>query len=364
MIILVPLKYEARVHKKRHREPSNETFYEWLEVDVPEFDDMEAPVAVQWLDETPQEIVNMQDREKWGGAPSDKICQTRWFNNDHWWPALRKQESKDNYKSFQAERISSEELKGKCLSAEDSDNPLVLGNTRHQLMSADTEFKGKPLIASDYKEVISSNREEVLDKLNEKINDVIIVNDQVWVRGKQPVVYQKYTFLPENKRGSFVGLLKIVPEDHESVRNSNSVYSINQFDEARAKAFERAEEGQVDPNARMNLTVFISESIKNDTEKKNLLAAATLAEAEFGKHFGEYDFRRWSNLSPDTGIAFFEFKRTLLAIDGSDEGYEALADAIQKFEPLCAEACEHSGRRLRHALGRWNTRPIELNVQF
>lgn len=364
MNILVPFKYEARVLKKRHKEPTKETFFEWLEVDLPEFDDMEAPVAVQWFDETPQEISSMKNREEWGGAPKDKICQTRWFNNDHWWPALDKEVSKDNYKSFQAERISPEVLRGKCLSAEDSFNPLVLENTLHRLMLTDTEFKGKPLIASDFKEVFSSNRNEVLDKLLEKINDVIIVNDQVWVRGKQPVVYMKNTFIPEDGRGSFISLLKIVPEDDECVKNSNSVYSLNQFEEARAKAFERAEEGQADPNERINLAVFISESIKNDMENKNLLTAATLTEASFGKHFGEYEFRRWSNLPPETGISFFEFKRTLLAVDGSEEGYQALADAIEKFEPLCMAADEHSGIRLRNALARWNARPIDLNVHL
>lgn len=361
MIIHIPFKYEARVHKKRFKEPSNETFFEWLEVDIPEFDDLEAPVAVQWQDETPQELTSMSQREKWGAAPSDKLCQTRWFNNDHWWPSLQRETSSDNYKTFQAQRITADDLRQMCRNGSEIANPLLVRNSYHRDMVNDDEFKGKPLIPSDFKEVFSSTRESALAELQKRINDIIIVDDQVWVRGRQPIIYIKTHYIPDDQPGNLIGLLKIVPEGDPSITNINHTFSLNQFEEASRVALEHAYENQDDVNARVNVTVFIGESIKNDAEMNALIIAAKKVDTEFGNYFAEYDYRLWTNLPPDTGIAFFEFKRALTALDGSNDKFEALVEAADKFQPLCEVAYEHCGRILRHALERWHTKPIELN---
>src|SRR5690554_1928421 len=124
MIIKVPLKYEATVHKKRFKQPSRETFFEWLDVDLAEIDDIDAPVATQWFDEMPKLLDRLSDRLNWGAAPKDGVCQTRWFNNDHWWPVSEKTTYTGNYEKIFAEHMTAEKLQSLCSNVESNCNPL------------------------------------------------------------------------------------------------------------------------------------------------------------------------------------------------------------------------------------------------
>ncbi|WP_315920911.1 hypothetical protein [Mesorhizobium sp. SP-1A] len=360
MMIKVPFKYEARVHKKRFKEPSNETFYEWLDVEIPEIDDIDAPIATQWFDETPDELRSLNERENWGAAPQDGICQTRWFNNDHWWPALDVETKSQDYKKFYRERMTPERLTELCKDADEKCNPLMLKDTFTRQMHTDIEYKGNALDPKDFKAVYDSNREEVFENLQDRLTDLMIVDGQIWVRGKPPVVYLKTHILANDETGNLVGLLKILPEGDSSIKNANQVYSLNQFNDAREVAMSFASEDQADPNERIKLTVLVAESIKDDAEQKAIVQIAHEVDEKFSDHFSK-DYRKMNELPPETGISYFEFRRALLALDGSDERIENLVEAMQKFQPLCEIAHEDSGRRMRHILGRWETKPIELN---
>lgn len=360
MIIKVPFKYEARVHKKRHREPSNETFYEWLDLEIPEIDDIDAPIATQWFDETPDELRNYDERKAWGAAPQDGICQTRWFNNDHWWPALDVETESQDHKKFYRERMTPDRLTELCLNVIDKNNPLILKDTLTRQMHTDIEYKGNALDPKEFKEVYTSNREEVLEKLLDRLNDLMIVDGQIWARGKPPVVYLKTHIYPNDETGNLVGLLKILPEGDKAITNANQVYSLNQYDYAREFALSYAREDQADLNEQIKLTVLIPESIKDDAEQKAIVQIAHEVDESFSAFYSK-DWRQMNEIPPETGISYFEFRRALLALDGSDESFENLVEAMKKFQPLCEIAHENSGHRIGHILGRWETKPIELN---
>jgi hypothetical protein len=362
MMIKVPFKYTASVIKKRHTNPSQETFYEWMDLEIPEIDDIDAPIATQWIDNTPSELPDRYAREKWGAAPRDGICQTRWFNNDHWWPALdhQKESRGINHETYYRDRLAPDDLAELCVQGQDRCNPLMLKDTFTQQMRTDTEYKGNALNPRDFKEVLSSNREEVLEKLLDRLNDLMIVNGQIWTRGRPPVVYLKTHVYPNIESSNPVGLLKILPEDDATIDNPNQVYSLQQFDEAREFALSFADDAQEDLNERIKLSVYISESIKNNAEQKAILQIAHYVDDEFSDHFSK-DYRKMNEIPPEIGISYFEFRRSLLAFDGSDERFDDLVEAMRKFYPLCEAVHEGCSHKMSHILKRWDSKPIDID---
>lgn len=362
MMIKVPFKYTAQVHKKRHTNPSQETFYEWIDLEIPEIDDIDAPIATQWFDETPSELPDRLKREQWGASPMDGICQTRWFNNDHWWPALDQQKEIQglNHETYHRERLAPVDLADLCVKGQDRCNPLMLKDTFLQQMKTDTEFKGNALNPRNFKEVLSSTREEVLEKLLDKLNDLMIVNDQIWTRGRPPVVYLKTHVYPNIESNNPVGLLKILPEDDPTIDNPNQVYSLKQFDEAREFALSFADDEQEDLNERIKLTIFIYDSIKNNAEQKAIVQIAHYVDDKFSDHFSK-SYRKMNEIPPEIGISYFEFRRSLLALDGSDERFSDLVEAMYKFQPLCESVQEECSDKMSHILKRWEAKPIDID---
>src|SRR5690606_5241995 len=147
----VPFTYKATVHKKRFKNPSVESFHEWIDVEIAEIDDIDAPIATQWHDETPDLLERLMDRERWGAVPQDGVCQTRWFNNDHWWPVSEQEKHTGKYEEYVAEQVTEDKMQDMISKGGSRRNPLVDTHAFTQDVLMDTEFKGNPLIASEFK---------------------------------------------------------------------------------------------------------------------------------------------------------------------------------------------------------------------
>lgn len=360
MFIKVPVSYSALVHKKRFKNPSREHFFEWAHIEVTELDDYEAPVAVEWFDTVPDELEQYHARLKWGAAPRDGICQTRWFNNDHWWPIPQEKTESEDRRTTYAENLTAESLERLCNNAEFGYNPLISSSQFMKEMPLDTDFKGKPLIPSDYKEVLESDREAKIAELLDKLNDLIIVDGKVWQRGEPPVAYINNYVLLNEDRHNLVGLIKILPDGHELILDPKQKYSLDQYDEARHAAMNYAHDNTDDPNEKYVPNIFILDSIKTDIEGDILIDIAKKVEEQFSYRFSSKS-QGMNSLDPETGISYFKFRRALIDAIEDKSNIDKLVEAMEHFQPLCAQAYDLCGTELKNALSRWDTKPINIS---
>lgn len=345
----IPFEYSASVVEKKKRNPENKDFWEWLDVEIAEADDAEAPVALRWHDEVPQELPSYSARDRWGAVPNDGECVTRWFEGRHWMPALARQQDE---RTGAYERLSAASLEKMCAAGEDYANPAMLHFPKSHAISRSPE--GNPLVESEFRLSTGSTREREIAQIQAKTASLLIVDGIVWERSAEPVLYLKEWI---DLGHSMQLVIKVLPCDASEIKDPRWVYRVDRFDEAAEAAILEHGAGEVDSvNAARRVHVLLPESVSYADEEMALCHSARRLLEKFAdkplKEFTQPFATAWFGLRD----AFVEDRLP------SDDRMAALETAFENFSGLLAPESDMA-RETKRALDRWQSRPISFDAE-
>lgn len=337
MLVRVPFTYSARVTKKGKRTPSIEFFWEWLDLEVAEPDEYEAPVALRWRDSFPGDGFAL--RHKWGLFPADGVCESRWYEGNHWMPFL----IEDQNTRSSAERVSLEALADKCSRGDDWCNPLMHA-FHHPASKLAANPQGEPLVADDYRIVEDNMRQAEIEALRAMAANLISVGGLIWQRTGEPVCYIK-EWVVQNHVAQ--GAIKIMPCNSPDLKDPRMAYRADRFDEA-ARAAILIDDYDFGANDGRQVEVLIPESLSYRDEELAFERSATQL------------LRSWE----DKPIKWFTEEKALawLALNQAcaetgPERHDHIAEALERYATV---ADEDGTRMAEGTLARWRSRPIEM----
>ena len=341
MLVRVPFPYSAVVIGKGKRKPETQFFWEWLDLEIAEPDDLEAPVALRWRDAFPADDPGFADRHKWGLFPADGLCESRWFDGSHWMPVL----VEDSRTRASAERMPKDDLVRRCAEGNDRDNPLV--PFFHETGAAGNPA-AKPIDYEDYRTVQSCGREAQVQALTEKARNLIVADGAVWRQTAEPVCYLKEWV---HHGHSYQAAIKVLPCDSTDITDPCQVYRADRFDEAAEAAILRGDhaDGEVEVmNLPRRVEVLVPESVRYRDEEKAL-------DHSVYRLLCDYSDKPLKELHPDLAAGWFALRSAFEA----DDHFDLVEGALEDFLHSLPEDTRQK-RYASRALERWRSRPIWL----
>lgn len=343
MIIKVPFSYQASVIKKGHRKEETLYFWEFADIEIPEVDDMDAPIATRWFDRLPEFLTGFHEKSTWGASPEDGINETRWFDDNHWWPAV--QIDRNRHYGEDCSRISVQQLTSMCEQFDSNDNPIMAAFYRRG--SSDPV----PLIEDDFRQVASETRTTELAALHQRASDLIIVDGGVWRRGLEPVCYLKELY---SVGSSHQMVIKIAENGHRTIKDERNTYRADMYDQAvRASVIQ--DDGDIqDIYSDRRIEVFIPESIRYDGEERAFESAIDSVLSTYGSKQAKFIPSDVLLTYVPLRTAAFEMKQSLTTLDEVSSHFENFLMSIQ-FDD------DTTFKTGMSALDRWKSKPISLD---
>lgn len=87
MLFNVPLSYQAKGTPKGKRTPTTERCWEYVEIDIPLYGDVDAPVTIEWNDAMPADATYLGQKDDWKieqQVPKDGIQAMRYHEGCHY----------------------------------------------------------------------------------------------------------------------------------------------------------------------------------------------------------------------------------------------------------------------------------------
>lgn len=360
MLFKVPFSYTAEVLKPRHRKTESATFWEWLEVEIQEVDDGEAPVAVEWNAEPPS-WMGFADRDRWGKVPADRLMQTRWKDGSHWWPVLTDETGQDRRRG----KLTPEGLERMSEEGEDYHNPVMLAFHRGLIAQGPN-----PIDPADYRSVERCTRESTIAEIQARAARLIVCDGLVWRRGGEPLLQAlppRYERRPIVHSHETIGKPRLPSENVEVLHFVARVVENGTSDVKDRKTVLRADRGEeiftsfgsdkglarhVETNAGNLPRVLLPETLSYSDEEHALAEAARKLLEWMGAA------PRLSGTSRAAAMAWYDLKDALDAAGAAPSGEAAdrIAGAVAAYGmELDGEAAAFAAR----AAERWSFRPID-----
>lgn len=318
--------FNAEVVHKGRRKEVNEAQVEWLDADVKEASDLEAPIAVEW-------------RSERGNA-----LHTRWHDGAHWiLRMVRNEDTKDEWP------LSAAEMETRLAAGDRYNNPLAVG-VQHVLEEL-ASGKRKPFDPEDFREVKKSDREAVIAAAENGISGTLIVDGMVYVRHPEPAYQISSRLIRKTPHGPVLVPQVVGAPKQQDHATSIHHFRIDRFDDMEAEA--RAlygDEVRIAEEARAS--VYVSEAIRFDDEKEAFLAGvegvlkskrAALPREPIPS------IKAWA----EAAEALAESKK-----DWRDKSIERLEQSVEALISLWAENDSYYSDSLTNTLNRWRMRPI------
>lgn len=327
MKVRIPISFKTKVVPLGKRSPKHETAYEWVDAEIKILTDLDAPIATEWINKD--------------GAKK----QTRWYEGCHWSPATEREHDRSMTKSYFMETLAM---------GDSYLNPLPIGSPTVLRNFIDGEMKS--FNASDYREIVESNRDEIIAKVHEKAGSFILIGDEVWSRGAEPIYsFQRSNYTREGATTTFRPELW-KPKTYEERPSAVDLYRADEWDVLILDAGkDRIKELQIDETAR--ITIYIPESISYEGEKLSLLdAVQRLIESRKDERIGSnatYSLRAYCDLLEASTAANETWT------DQTIGNLETAADTYIAVLPT-----EYMSKVLAKGLNRWRNRPIEFNFDL
>jgi len=323
MKLRIPFIYYADVVPKGARKARNMQFGEYVEAEVREVADFDAPVALRW------------EADRYGRGGIDGFHERRWFEGKLWEPSIYYYSGRPNV-HINARSMADATAKGYRHS------PLIHSYEHH----FDRLFNGLvgPLVPSEHREVLSSEREEQLFRTLTAADGTLIVDGKVWVESYEPV----YRISDSGGFQRYIRLEVIKPPTEE--RQQEGVFRLDRFEDLVAYAMDKFGE-EIDEDRRVQ--VLVPEAVSYDDEYPSLLAGLRSAVESQRSDIG-------SRPTPEI-MAWAEMRDAVAAMGASPDG-RAIEAAIRATEAWMAatEVNDYWKERPLTAIGRWNVRPIQM----
>lgn len=323
MKLRIPFIYYADVVPKGARKSRRTQFGEYVDAEIREVADFDAPVALRW------------EADKYGREGVDGFNERRWFDGKLWEPSLYYYSGRPN-EHIDARAMADATAKGYRHS------PLI-HNYDHQF---DKLFHGQagPLVPAEHREIISSDRDLELGKTLAAVEGTLIVDGKVWVESVEPV----YRVSDSGGFQRYIRFEIIKPPSEE--RQQEGVFRLDRFEDLVAYAMEKFGE-EIDEDRRVQ--VLIPEAVTYDDEYPSLLAGL--------RQTVEYQRSDIGKRPTPEIIAWAEMRDAVSDMEASPDG-ETIEAAIRATEAWMATA-EVDGywkEAALTAIGRWNVRPIQM----
>jgi len=281
---------------------------EWIEVDIKEASDAEAPVAMRWKD------------DNHCGSVTTK--ETRWFEGHHYAPKFNEKKP-----------LTAETLCELCLTGTSSNNPLIDSVS----WQAKELVNGKVSALSDLviRQLVSTDRDDAMKKALHTADSVVIVDGYIWTKVGEPV----YEY------GSFgIGVKHLSLTDEKSnLTESSSRFRADRLDDM-IEHFQAQEE-----DIETRIDIYVSESVTYDDETPVLINCArheveTVSDSlkEFPKH---------------AVVAWVDLRDAYHALQ-EEASPEAIADLETTMRTFSEAYEDWRGDDVRRTLARWDLRPM------
>jgi hypothetical protein len=315
MLFRVPIAYSAKVVKPRHRKEERVPCCEWIEVEVRETTDAEAPVALRW-------------NESEDGADPSELKETRWFDEGHYMLS-----------DYSDQPLTADMVANMCATATSYENPLVLSVDWHL---SDALRKGaKPLAELEVREIVSSGRDEVIEKTLAAAASSLIVDGVFWGNVGEPL-YEHVSGYGIMVKHFSEG--KGQPPSREDLLKADKRFRADRFDDL-ADTFRLAHD-----DWQVRIDVLVPESIRYDDETPALIEAARGA---VDSHDGElkglpkHALNAWVDLR-DAHIEASE--------NPTPDAIAVLENTMRTYERTFEDGW--AVKMVRKAIKRWDVRPL------
>lgn len=331
MRVRIPYTFTAHVVPLRKMKPISSTEGDWLTADITEIDEIDAPIATAWTD-----------------SKGDTF-QTRWYNGSHW--QIHKIYDRDgNYQGV----LTPSKLTN-MFETGDSSNPLSVGTTSslEQLVSG----KIHSFHRQNFKDVIKTEQEAVLQRIQDQVNDCIIVDDQIWTKCTEPYYRYIQHYVKKLEDGGAIRYPEVsfIPVDQEVYR-AHETFNANEFEEFVALATGGFQEIIVPEE--LKITVLIPESINFNSHQSALysVSKAFLActQGVLGKKNSDF-IHCWADLRDVLEIAIS---------DKSESNDDKLVSSLKAIIEASPNKSEYEIDTLTKMVERWDTRNISIDFHL
>lgn len=330
MHIRIPINFNAMTVAHGKRKEEQTTLCDWVDADIKVLNDLEAPVAMEWVDE--------------GGTRH----QIRWFEGSHWAVRLEYEStsvimSKHNFTNTLAEGSPYK-------------NPLPVG-TEHILQKF-TSGEMKVFDAADYRSVSGSDRDAVVAKALKNTENLFILDDQVWHKVPEPLYHLERGCFTRNTDHVVFRPVVVIPNPYQSGQSPENLYRADEWDALihDAEANKR-QDVRIDESGR--ISIFIPEAVTQDADKAALLhilerIVTGHQSQKIGTTTPTYVIRAYCDVAD--------------ALEAAKENWnpETMGDletAADTYVAVAAQSESHWQQSLSKILNRWRNRPISIDFE-
>ena len=329
MRISVPLTFQAVVIPKGAQKWRAMSFGEWVDVEVQEATNLEAPIAVEWRNEG--------YGHKHYNEVAD-IVQLRFFNGQFY------QKQVDGSSGDEAFHTSVEDLIGKTQSGAYYANPLIAqyGNERDFVLSP---HKYPTFKAENFRDSESEKRAKSLEALQLRAAETLIIDGHVWKLTAEPVL--KVSLLADiNCRFS----VEIISS--EKIESEKRIFRLDRLDDAIAygKVITNSDAYHIDHDPQIHMSETLS-------HQDDLIVVTDVLK--------DYIRETKKSVLDETRQfidAWLDFREAVWNIPNGDPN-ETIDAAVQAAKAMMK--IDHSGinssKELVAATRRWDSKPIQLN---
>ncbi len=346
MKISVPVGYTASVKAPRKVNAINESFFEWVNIEIRDINPDDAPIAAEWRDSREFISKHLQGNYWYAYLSARLIADdgqdfTRWYEGQHWWPVLDKvnrDEVDDGVFRHNAKTFQDKWRKHHL------GYPMVKSNLNWRIVE---EFPdGRPLDLGDYRSVEDNTFAEELERLRKSADNLIFIDGQLYERLPEPVYVLTY---PSISTGHYDMVIRVVPNAPEYLPEKLHVYGLDQFEDAldaanlRFRARGNKEEHE-NINAGREATVFIEDAFQCDTD---IQRAQTAAE----KIVSNTKDRKIHSFSRDEGISYLNLVQAFDILKETGD-FTHLLRAADEYLLVLGQETESPSKNLLETISR------------
>lgn len=324
MLFRIPVTYMTSFTRPRCRNSERVLCGEWIEVDVRETTDLDAPVAMRWREKSWQEPED-------GGL----IRETRWHDGHHYVPCLDGED----------EALSASDVADLCAQGRSYANPLVSSSDWQvrDLLAG----KIKPLSEIPVRSIESSERDEAIATAMAQAAGLLIVDGMMWDIAGEPVYEYNRNLGIEVKHLS-------LPTDR---RSDESRKALDRF---RADRLDDIVEHFQATQDEINevIDILIPESVRYDDETPAIIETARLS---VDNKPSSYDL---DDLPKHVIMAWVDLRDAYRALTRTPdpEAIDSLVEIMRVYSETCEDGWQKD--RLRSGLSRWDLRPMSVDSSF
>jgi len=330
MLYRLPFTFTAVSIKKGHRKMEPHIFGDWALTEIPHVTADEAPVSMRWQTSWANKQVTHEARwfeeANWALAiPRDPRVPTPTYGHDH----LAK--LSDTAKR-EGGRFSSHLMAYSSATGQD------FGNLNRFLsFSRTAPGRVDEYDPADLREVSQSDRQPMHDRLVRHASNLLFVDGQLWVRGKEPC------YAVHDHNAGMVTIQNSVSDVPEAwCPSNNSFFRADRLDEAMDFAAERTGNPATAP---YKIEILMPEAVLFDDEGFALKRSA--------RHIVDKSFESMKNAPANAVRAWLAARE---AGNGKSMDMEAVVSAVSEMSNYLKD--EELRQIAEQAIRRWDFRPI------